>query len=337
MDDPSIEHLRRESELARENLRQTVGELRQRFGQTSEELQSLLSPAHVKQELTAYAREKKESLYNRVEARLRENPLQTAAIGLGLAYPVVSLLRRAPIPMMLLGAGVFLARQRRTGAEPNTGPVSRLRNAADSAVDVIKDAPSIVSSLGQQIETKLDETAAAASEKLDEITTAASERIERTAARASEAFSHTVNAASHTASAAQSKAKAAARNSRDSIGTFVDRNPLAVAGLGLGLGAVIAALLPATRTEARVLGPVANRLKEEAMASAGNAMASAKSAAEAKIDSMAGSLQREGLGTDGLSQAVSDLTERVKTVAERGTQIRSRPIASEYRATGIAH
>ena len=49
--EPSIEALREESERSREALAATVGELRDRVGDTATELKTLVSPSHIKQQV----------------------------------------------------------------------------------------------------------------------------------------------------------------------------------------------------------------------------------------------------------------------------------------------
>ena len=52
--EPSLEELRQESERNREALASTVGELRDRVGDTATELKTMVSPAHIKQEINGY-------------------------------------------------------------------------------------------------------------------------------------------------------------------------------------------------------------------------------------------------------------------------------------------
>ena len=89
----SVEELRAESERAREALAATVSQLRDKVGDTTAELKTLLSPSHIKQEIKDYVREERESLVQSVQRKAKENHLQAAAVGAALMYPALGLLR----------------------------------------------------------------------------------------------------------------------------------------------------------------------------------------------------------------------------------------------------
>jgi hypothetical protein len=42
--------------------------------------------------------------------------LQAAAIGVGVSYPLLGLIKRIPMPLILVGAGFWLAQQNRQGS-----------------------------------------------------------------------------------------------------------------------------------------------------------------------------------------------------------------------------
>jgi hypothetical protein len=66
---------------------------------------------------------------------------------------------------------------------------------------------------------------------------------------------------------------------RKATGGIEDAPMLALAG-GLAAGAVLAALLPASRKERELLGPVADRIKDKAS----DAVSAAKEAGQARLD-----------------------------------------------------
>ena len=108
----SVEELREESERSRDALASTVGELRDTVGNTAAEIKTLISPAHIKKEIRNYVREERESVMQSIQRRAQDNPLQMAAVGAAVAYPVWSLLRAIPTPLLLIGAGLFLTSKR---------------------------------------------------------------------------------------------------------------------------------------------------------------------------------------------------------------------------------
>ena len=99
--EPSLSRLEWESEQTRARLAHIVADLRTR-----------ISPAALKQDAKDYVRHTCEEFLHRMKRRARENPLRTVAIAAGLAYPVWRIARGIPAPILLIGAGLALARPR---------------------------------------------------------------------------------------------------------------------------------------------------------------------------------------------------------------------------------
>jgi hypothetical protein len=76
----------------------------------------------------------------------------------------------------------------------------------------------------------------------------------------------------------------------------IDANPMAAVVGGLALGAAVAALLPRTRRESEVLGPIGERLTE-----------SAREAANAARDAGRSKLDELGLSREGAKQKLNEL------------------------------
>ena len=95
---------------------------------------------------------------------------------------------------------------------------------------------------------------------------------------------------------------------RKASGGIEDSPLLALAG-GLAAGAVLAALLPPSRKEREMLGPVADRIKS----SAGDAVSAAKDAGQARLDELG--LTRDK-GTDTLRSIVEGAGDAFKASAE---------------------
>jgi hypothetical protein len=58
----------------------------------------------MKAEISGYFRTKADALMEKA----RENPLQAAAIGVGVGYPVLKIARSIPAPILMVGAGLYL-------------------------------------------------------------------------------------------------------------------------------------------------------------------------------------------------------------------------------------
>jgi hypothetical protein len=95
---------------------------------------------------------------------------------------------------------------------------------------------------------------------------------------------------------------------RKASGSLEEAPLLALAG-GLAVGAVLAALLPASRKERELLGPVAGRIKEKA----GGAVSAAKDAGQARLDELG--LTRDK-GTETLRSILDGAGEAARVSAE---------------------
>ena len=106
--DVSVDELRRRSERTRADLTATVHELKDKVGDTANELKSAVSPANIKQEIKTYVREQGDSFVESARRKAQENPLQAIAVGAAIAYPAWGLLRAIPTPLLMIGAGLWL-------------------------------------------------------------------------------------------------------------------------------------------------------------------------------------------------------------------------------------
>lgn len=80
----------------------------------------------------------------------------------------------------------------------------------------------------------------------------------------------------------RTRAISAYDNARSKASGSLDEAPLLALAGGLAAGAVLAALIPASRKEQELLGPVAGRIKDKA----GEAVTAAKDAGQARLDEL---------------------------------------------------
>src|SRR5215218_9178471 len=74
--DATISELRQESERNRAALAASALELRSRIGATATEIKTMVSPAHIKDEVKTYVRDTGNNFIDTMTERARENPLQ---------------------------------------------------------------------------------------------------------------------------------------------------------------------------------------------------------------------------------------------------------------------
>jgi hypothetical protein len=106
---PSLQELRRETEQTRAGLTQTVEQLKTTVSETANDLRQRISPEAIKAEVSGYVRSRGERMVHDVTAAARSNPMQAVAVGASVAYPLLRLARALPLPILMVGAGVFFA------------------------------------------------------------------------------------------------------------------------------------------------------------------------------------------------------------------------------------
>jgi hypothetical protein len=331
--EPSLEELREESERNREALASTVGELRDKVGDSASELRTLVSPAHIKQEIKDYVREERETLIKSVQRKAKENPLQMAAIGAAVAYPTWGLLRAIPTPLLLIGAGLFLTSKR--GQQSAKDIKAKVDDAVWQGTERVSAMAGFVQS---DLEDRFAGARYGAEDMRDSVTSAAGAVAGRaraafhdardavSAAASDVAGRTTATAESLTASATQSatdvKNRAAAMGSTtgNAVASFVNDNALLVAGIGAAVGAFIAASIPASDAENRLFGAGSEKLKDKAREAAAQGIEKAGNIAADAVGSVAATAAREGLDAAGIQRALNTVADGVRTVADRGVE-----------------
>lgn len=325
--EPSVDELRRQAERTRAGLTGTVEELRTRVTDTAAEIRERVSPAAIKAEVKEYVRVSGEQFFHKLERKARDNPLQAVAIGAGLAYPLLNILRSMPAPIMLIGAGILLARpmkgdtmnQAKQVASDAVGTVrDRARDASDAvqrgveqagdgASRALHDAQDRFRQVVDPLTSKASDAAASIKSTITGAVADASSVVQEAGTSAYKTGSEALNSATEQATELGRKAK-------DTLSDAFERNPLVVAGIGLAIGAFIASSLPVSDTENRVFGETSDDLKERAQRAAASGVEAAKDLA-GNVSSAAAS---QGVSVDGLAAAADGLTEKVRAVADRG-------------------
>jgi len=176
---PSLGELKRETEQTRAGLTQTVEQLRTSVAETAGEIRQRLSPESIKAEVSDYVRSRGERLVEDVTAAARRNPMQAVAVGAGVAYPLLKLARTIPMPVLLIGAGLFF-----TGSK--TGQAAA-QKASDMASDLTDEARRRGHDLSDQIGSSVASARDAANDAVDragEMMSAGADRLRASAGSA---------------------------------------------------------------------------------------------------------------------------------------------------------
>ncbi|NEW90984.1 hypothetical protein [Rhodopseudomonas sp. BR0M22] len=108
-DTRSLDEIRRDTERTRAGLTETVGQLRATVTHTANDVREKYSPTAIKAEVNSYIKSRGEEIADGVRDSIRNNPVQAVAVGATLAYPLWKIVRAIPTPVLMIGAGLYLA------------------------------------------------------------------------------------------------------------------------------------------------------------------------------------------------------------------------------------
>ncbi|WP_119271479.1 hypothetical protein [Taklimakanibacter deserti] len=291
----SVGSLRLKAENSRARLKETIGQFNEALSETSDDIKTTFSPEHLKDEARAYAKKKQANLVRSVRESVTNRPLEALAIGAVVTYPLLGLLRKVPVPLALIGAGLILVRK---GNGKNT--------AAPTSLAEDEDQDRSEEGLGGRLRAGLKEAQGTIASKGAH---AAKSLVGMASSAAAGVECKTQDFAATTAQAA--------KNTGDSLASLVERNPLIVGGVALAVGGFIAASLPASRIEERVLGKGGEVLKDTARKATDEAVQGAKAEASRVVDDISVAARGAGLTPKALDQAVDTVADKVASVADR--------------------
>jgi hypothetical protein len=165
-DTRSLQQIKRETEQTRAGLTDTVEQLKTSVADTAADIRHRISPDAIKAEVSDYIKSRGEQLVNDVTAAARRNPIQAVAVGASLAYPLLRLARSIPVPVLMVGAGLFLA-----GSKTGQAVTQK---ASDIAADLSEDVMRRAHDFGDQVEDSASAAKAYASDQFDRVTSAIS-------------------------------------------------------------------------------------------------------------------------------------------------------------------
>ena len=260
--------------------------------------------------------------------RAADNPLQAAAVAAAVAYPALSLARAIPVPLMLIGAGLFLTTKR--GQDSAAAMKDKMNDAGRRVSETVSEMTESVTQTASEMTDKvtsrvsdtvsgLRDQATAAAGTMSAASPRASSRAPRLFAREpTPVTAKLATMASETVQDVSSRAHAEA--ARGSATRFASDNAVLLAGVGVLAGALLAASFPVSNAENRVLGPGKRKVKDAARAAAAMGMDKAGAVVADAVESVSSAAAREGLDGSSLQQAVGDLTGKARAVAERSVE-----------------
>lgn len=294
--DGALDPIEAQVERDRADLVSTLDALRRRIGGTSDGRARAFSADALRSQAGRYAADRRRGMVSGLGRRLRERPLETAAVATVAAYPLVRLATRVPLPILLMGAGVALARRgggsggrdgEGQGAVIETEPV-----AVGGAAPVRGPRVSTVVA-PEAVGAEPGAAAPSASQG-----TAAGETAQERAARL--------------ARGASEGAARAGRRGGETLAEAIARRPAAAAGASLLIGGALAMILPRSRAEGRLFGEASEEVRARARALASEGVESGRRAVEAARAEAA----RQGLGPDGARRVVAEVGGRAEAALD---------------------
>ncbi len=217
--------------------------------------------------------------------------------------------RENPFPALLVGTGcmLFLSERMGIGRRNHSDRARQFEDYGDREAtghSVAQDG-GIAASVKEKasgVAESVKEGIASVGEKLSD----ASQRARETASDLGEGASHAVEQVkegahtvrerlAETAMQTGEQARHAGRQIKEKASAYMHEQPLIMTGLGLALGAAIAALLPSTRTENELMGRTADSLKRKIGDTAAQQFETAKETAGELAQKVKDVAEREGL------------------------------------------
>jgi hypothetical protein len=165
-DTRSLQQIKRETEQTRACLTDTVEQLKTSVADTASDIRRRISPDAIKAEVSDYIKSRGERLLNDVTAAARRNPMQAVAVGASVAYPLLRLARAIPLPVLMVGAGLFFAGSK-------TGQAAT-QKASDVASDLSDEVVRRAREFGGQVGESASAAKAYASDQFDRVSAAVS-------------------------------------------------------------------------------------------------------------------------------------------------------------------
>ncbi|MEO8318639.1 MAG: hypothetical protein ABI561_09995 [Bradyrhizobium sp.] len=163
-DTRSLQQIKRETEQTRAGLTDTVEQLKTSVAETASDIRHRISPDAIKAEVSNYIQSRGEQLMNDVTSAARRNPIQAVAVGASIAYPLLKFARAIPFPVLMVGAGLFLAGSK-------TGQAAT-QKASDMATDLSDEMGRRAHDLSDEVQDTASSAKNFASDQYDRINSA---------------------------------------------------------------------------------------------------------------------------------------------------------------------
>jgi hypothetical protein len=224
---------------------------------------------------------------NALQDAVRDNPISAALIGMGVLW------------MFMGGSSTSLF-----GGGGRKSIFRSVDQSADVVGGVVSDAATRVGSSVGRVADAAAETVSHVAGGIRQASAAVADRASRTAGQAADAIA---SAATSTAHEVQETGSKWGNTVQQNIAELFERQPLLLGAVGLAIGAGVAASIPTTETENKVMGDASDFVRD------------AVSEKAAKVREMAGAgvdeAKEQGLTLEGAGEALRTIGDKLGAVA----------------------
>jgi hypothetical protein len=326
----SVEELKRESERSRQALAATTDRLREQLSHTAEDIRQIISPEHIKSEVSDYVTDKTQGWLGALKRQAMENPMQAIAAGTAIAVPVLRLARAFPLPLLMMGAGLALtSKSVRDRASKAAAPsMDKAGQEFDQAIDQSRSFANVVKDGIASAQSRVTDALQGAGDRAGDLATDLGGRAAGTQRTTADQIKGGIDAAQDTVAHFREAASATAERARTYAGGVPEKargvigdNAALIGGLGIAIGAVIAAALPKTDVEAGAMGEASNRLQRAAQDATQAGFDRIRDTARSAADAAQKSFADADLGahatrmTENIAGAVKDVADDIVSAA----------------------
>jgi ElaB/YqjD/DUF883 family membrane-anchored ribosome-binding protein len=217
-----------------ETLEREIDAQRNSIGNIVDALESKFSAGQLLDQALSYTKGNGGEFFNNLGTTIKNNPLPTVLTSVGLLWLMMGQNRSPATP----------------SASSSLGHLGeRVSDMAHSVTDSFSDAKS-----------RIEETARRMKDKAGQVTDKAGALTDNVGARLSETGQH-LNKGSHDVSDTLHQQ---ARKAQSGLNYLLQEQPLALAAMGIAIGAALGAALPVTERENRVMGQASDELTSKA-------------------------------------------------------------------------
>jgi len=285
---------RPEDNRAPEEIENDLERTRAQMSSTIDAIQHKLTPGEMMDQAFAYAKNSLPADFGvNLGNAVRDNPVPTALIGLGVAWLMMSGRNsdgRARLRRESMRDSVRYTRDPVTEYDlyetSGSGDVDSSGNKIKRAASKVTDAAHGVMDKASELGHKISDTASSMTGRARDMTNGARDRMQGT-----------TESAKARAGELTQRSQQQYYRAKDSVSHMIDEQPLLIGALGIAIGTILGAALPATRREDELMGRTRDDLLDRA-----------KETAKGQAESVKESVKR-------VAQTAKEETQRVASEA----------------------